>query len=196
MISAKSPRIYAFIDGNNLYLGAKSQNIKIDYRKLRLYLKNKLGVDKAFLFIGYDPERTALYSSLTRAGFHLIHKPAIIYNDHGKRTMKGNVDAELVLHCAAIEYQNYDQAVIVTSDGDFACLIKFLADRGKLKKIIATTNYYSSLFHPYTKFILRLSEFKNAIKPKVPTKKPAFAFGRNLRLVRRGDMLLLYTMCH
>lgn len=41
---------YAFIDGNNLYLGAKSQGIKVDYRKLRLYLTHKFNVAKAFYF--------------------------------------------------------------------------------------------------------------------------------------------------
>lgn len=45
---------YAFIDGNNLYLGAKNQGIKLDYRKLRLYIRNKCDVEKAFIFIGFD----------------------------------------------------------------------------------------------------------------------------------------------
>ena len=38
---------------------------------------------------------------------------------------KGNVDAELVLQ-AMIDYQDYERAVIVTSDGDFACLVRYL----------------------------------------------------------------------
>lgn len=166
MNQGKTETTYAFIDGNNLYLGAKSQNINIDYRKLRLYLKNKLSVERAFLFIGYDPARTRLYSRLTEAGFTLVHKPVVFYRENGMRTMKGNVDAELVLHAAAIEYDNYDKAVIVTSDGDFACLVHFLLKNNRLKRIITTTNYYSSLLHPYTKYITKLSEFKNAIQRK------------------------------
>lgn len=35
------PKNYAFIDGNNLYLGAKTQGIKFDYRSLRFYLRDK-----------------------------------------------------------------------------------------------------------------------------------------------------------
>lgn len=46
--------------------------------------------------------------------------------------MRGNVDTELVLYSAAIEYDNYDKAIVTTSDGDFACLFKFLTERGKL----------------------------------------------------------------
>ena len=70
---------YAFIDGNNLYLGAKNQGINVDYRKLRLYLKNKLKVERAFIFVGYDKSRKKMYAMLERSGFELIFKPAVFY---------------------------------------------------------------------------------------------------------------------
>ncbi len=163
MIEAKDKKNYAFIDGNNLYLGAKSQGIELDYRKLRLYLKNKFNVEKAIIFIGYDPDRTSLYSNLVEAGFKLVHKPTVYYYEDGKRTMKGNVDAELVLHAAAIEYRNYEKAIIVSSDGDFTCLIQFLLEKNKLLKIITPTNFYSRLFHPYTSYILTLKKIRDTI---------------------------------
>lgn len=154
---------YAFIDGNNLYLGAKSQGIKLHYGDLRLYLKNRLRADKVFLFIGYDPGNADLYKILQSYGYILIFKPTIAYTENGKKTMKGNVDAELVLHAAAIEYDNYDKAIIVTSDGDFTCLIKYLKENGKLAKIITPTRYHSSLFQPYTEHILPLSRIKGNV---------------------------------
>lgn len=46
-----------------------------------------------------------------------------MYLGDGKR--KGNVDAELVLQ-AMIEYPNYERAIIVTGDGDFGCLVRYL----------------------------------------------------------------------
>jgi len=49
---------------------------------------------------------------------------------------KGNIDAELVLYAAAIEYQQYHKAVIVSGDGDFYCLYEFLDQRNKLLRII------------------------------------------------------------
>ena len=82
------------------------------------------------------------------------------------RTMKGNVDAELVLHAAAIEYDNYNQAVIVTSDGDFACLIRYLDDNNKLKKIITPTEKFSKLLKPFVKSILPLKTIKNQVNKK------------------------------
>lgn len=156
---------YAFIDGNNLYHGAADQKIRFDYGRLRLYLRNALDVKKAFLFIGYVPENTALYSMLQSAGFTLIFKPTVAYTEDDKQTVKGNVDAELVLHAAAIEYQNYDQAVIVSSDGDFACLANFLKKNDKLLKIVTPTAMYSKLLKPYGDFILPLREIKKNIRP-------------------------------
>lgn len=75
-------------------------------------------------------------------GYILIFKPTLILQN-GK--VKGNVDAELVLH-AMIEYDKYDKAVIVTGDGDFACLIKYFIDRDKLMRLIVpNSNGYSAL---------------------------------------------------
>ncbi len=155
---------YAFIDGNNLYLGARSQGIKIDYRKLRLYLTHKFGVAKAFIFIGYDPKRSSLYTALRNAGYILIQKPTVKYYENGKRTMKGNVDAELVLHSAAIEYKNYDRAIVITSDGDFRCLFEYLREKEKLERVITPTRFYSSLFQPISKYILPLKQIESKIK--------------------------------
>lgn len=164
---------YAFIDGNNLYLGAKSQGIKLHYGDLRLYLKNRLKVDKVFLFIGYDPDNAMLYKTLQSYGYILIFKPTITYTENGKRTMKGNVDAELVLHSAAIEYDNYDKAVIITSDGDFTCLIKYLKENNKLSKII-TLHFFN-----LTLLIFCHSAVSNRMlaEKNKPPKMPAFAIG-------------------
>ena len=60
IIEQMASKNYAFIDGNNLYLGTKAQDINLDYGKLRKYLRNKFDVEKVFLFIGYDPRNTML----------------------------------------------------------------------------------------------------------------------------------------
>lgn len=94
-------------------------------------------------------------------------KPTVIFEDEkGNRTMKGNVDAELVLHASAIEYDRYDQAIIVTSDGDFACLIQYLSKNSKLRKIITPTERYSKLLKPFVADILPIKTIKNQIEKK------------------------------
>lgn len=156
---------YAFIDGNNLYHGALDQGITFDYGRLRLYLRNTLAVKRAFLFIGYVPANTELYNMLQSAGFTLVFKPTVPYVEDDKPTVKGNVDAELVLHASAIEYNNYDKAVIISSDGDFACLANYLKKNDKLLKIITPTKIYSKLLRPYGDFILPLQEIQSNILP-------------------------------
>jgi len=45
------------------------------------------------------------------------------------------VDAELVLH-SMIEYANFEKAIIITGDGDFACLIEYFVKMKKLKRLL------------------------------------------------------------
>jgi len=107
----------------------------LDYRKFRQYLEDKYNVSQAYYFIGKVQGMEQLYSNLQKYGFNLIFKPPII-DKYGN--YKGNVDAELVLQ-AMIDINNYDGAVIVTSDGDFSCLVRYLDSIGKLKRLLAAS---------------------------------------------------------
>ena len=143
---------FAFIDSQNLNLGIQSLGWKLDYKKFRIYLKEKYAVSKAYLFIGYVGSNERLYTSLQEAGFILIFKPVVL--NHDKECIKGNVDAELVLH-TMIEYKNFDKAVITTSDGDFYCLVKYLYEQNKLRIILS----------PYKKTCSKL--LKQSAKEKI-----------------------------
>jgi len=124
---------YAFIDSQNLNMGIKRIGWKMDFRKLRIYLKEKYKVEKAYLFIGYIPENQNLYRSLQEYGYILLFKPILKKKDG---SVKGNVDAELVLQ-AMIDYEEYDKAIIISSDGDFYCLVNYLYDKEKLANVIS-----------------------------------------------------------
>jgi hypothetical protein len=56
---------YAFIDSQNLNLSINDQGWKLDFKRFRIYLKDKYGVTKAFLFIGYIATNQALYTKLS-----------------------------------------------------------------------------------------------------------------------------------
>lgn len=133
MIEGGAPSNFAFIDGQNLHLGITDLGWKLDWRRFRVYLKEHYGVARAYYFIGYVPDRRALYIRLQDAGYSLVFK-AVTYRDDGK--VKGNVDAELVLQ-AMIELPHYDRAVLVTSDGDFACLVRYLYELRKLERVLS-----------------------------------------------------------
>jgi len=157
---------FAFIDSQNLNLGIRSSGWRLDYHKFRLYLKNKYNVEQAFMFIGLVGNNQKLYTELQKAGFILIFKPTVQYFENGKQTVKGNVDAELVLHAAAIQYDNYDQAVIVTGDGDFACLLDYLTDKGKLAHVLTPNHKYSKLLRPFATNIVHMSQLRRSLEYK------------------------------
>ena len=165
---------YAFIDSQNVSFSVKEQNWSLDFARFRRYLKDKYSVTKAFLFIGFLPENQALYAKLQEYGYILIFKHIVQLNS-GK--IKGNVDAELVLQ-AMIEFNNYDKAIVVSGDGDFYCLVKYLIDKNKLAKlIIPNRNRYSSLYRKLNNIYLA---FMSDLRLKVGKQKGGINAGRNL----------------
>ncbi len=156
----KPDTIYAFIDSQNLNLGVKSQGWNLDWRKFRQYLRNKYGVTKAYLFIGNKPGNEKLYESLERKGFIVILKPTIELPDG---TVKGNVDAELVLH-SMIQYPNYSKAIIVSGDGDFYCLAEYLEQNNKLLHLITPNETYSHILSRFSGFIVRVDQLRRSLE--------------------------------
>jgi len=150
---------YAFIDSQNLNLGVQSQGWELDFRRFRVFLADKYHAAKAFLCIGYVPGNEDLYTYLQKCGYLCIFKPTLEVKDGGDIKIKGNVDAELVLH-AMIEYSNYDKAIIVSGDGDFYCLVEYLAQQNKLLKIIVPNMRYSSLLRKFGRYIANIQLFR------------------------------------
>ena len=133
---------YAFIDSQNLNLSIQRLGWKLDFKRFRIYLKEKYNVNIAYLFIGYIVENQDLYNSLQKYGYVLTFKPTLKCKD-GK--VKGNCDAELVLQ-TMIDYKNYDKAIIVSGDGDFYCLVRYLSQHNKLEKVLIPNKFsYSAL---------------------------------------------------
>ncbi len=131
---------YAFIDAQNVYKGTQSKGWTLDWRKFRVYLRDKYHVDKAIIFIGFMSQYQDLYSLLQESGYVIVFKPVIQY---GSGEIKGNVDAELIVECWRRE-QEYDKAIIITGDGDFTPLVKMLKDKDAFKMVIAPNRKYSS----------------------------------------------------
>ncbi len=149
---------YAFIDSQNLNLSIRNQGWILNFRKYRQYLSRKYDISMAFIFIGYVPLNQGLYTNLQKDGYILIHKSTLTLPDG---TVKGNVDAELVLH-TMIEYKNFDKALIVTGDGDFYCLVDYLISNDKLLNLmIPDKTSFSSLYRKLMPHIV----FMNNLRP-------------------------------
>lgn len=160
---------YAFIDSQNLNLGVRAQGWRIDWTRFKSHLQSYLGVTKAFLFIGYIEEQEDMYKKLRQMGFTLVFKPTVVHGDE----VKGNVDVELVLQVMT-EWQNYNQAVVISGDGDFYSLVKYLIAQQKLAAIIIPNQRrYSKLYKDLPpKYLHFMNELRSELsyKPRSPSK--------------------------
>ncbi len=100
---------------------------KLDYRKFRSWIRQKFGVTDTRLFIGLIPAHANLYTALQNSGYKLFFKE-VIYDGDGKA--KGNCDSDLVLQASRDYFeQGVSSAVLVSSDGDYATLVKFWSEK-------------------------------------------------------------------
>jgi uncharacterized LabA/DUF88 family protein len=168
------PIVYAFIDSQNLNVGTQKFGWKMNWARFRKFLEEEYGVTKAFMFIGYIPENESLYEQMHEAGYMVVLKPTFDMtrprpelNKDGdekeeERHIKGNVDAELVLW-AMKEMSNYQQAIIVSGDGDFFSLVEYLESKGRLKHLLTPSGHYSQLYNKYDEYIVRLDRYRKVL---------------------------------
>jgi uncharacterized LabA/DUF88 family protein len=139
----------------------------LDYRRFRKYLQEKHNVEKAFIVMGFIATNGDLYTALQNYGFILIFKPTLKYKDG---TIKGNCDADLVLN-TMIRLKEFDRAVIVSGDGDYFCLLKYLQDEGKLETVLVPDEKsYSALLKPFAAgFLSSISSLRKKLEFKKST---------------------------
>lgn len=134
------------------------------------------------MFIGYMPEYENLYEQMHNAGYMVVLKPTFdmtrprqeekqAKGDSGntkaddkeqEKHIKGNIDADLVLW-AMKEIKNYDQAILVSGDGDFYSLVEYLHEQNKLSKILTPGGHYSNLYNRFENYIVRLDHHQRAL---------------------------------
>lgn len=123
---------YAFIDASNIIYGAREEGWLIDQKKLFQYLKIRFSVSKTFFYYGKDSKsakKESFLRKLTSFGYILRVKEIKRY---GKKT-KANCDVDLTMDML-LKIKEYQRAIVLTGDGDFAPLFSYLI--GQRKKII------------------------------------------------------------
>ena len=77
----KKEKNFAYIDGANLYNGSSSLDWKLDYRRFRIWLKDKYSVERAYIFIGLvgkNKEKTPIETKLYQGSFRGLCRFIII----------------------------------------------------------------------------------------------------------------------
>lgn len=136
----------AYIDNQNLFMA--THNAKepwdIDMRRLRIYLSEKYNVDKAYLFMGvYQEKQSELYTLFQNLGYILIFR---VHENTQKTIKKGNVDTDLVFQCMkdVASDANLDKVILVSGDGDYYKMVKYLNSESKLEKVLLPSHKNAS----------------------------------------------------
>jgi|SRR5579885_671755 len=128
-------KTYAFIDASNIIYGARTEGWFIDQKKLFDYLKRKFETSKVFFYFGKDDnnkKQGKFLKKLEKFGYTLRVKQIKRY---GKR-QKANCDVDLTLDMLVL-MKEYDQAIVLTGDGDFLPLFEYLRKQKKKITILA-----------------------------------------------------------
>jgi uncharacterized LabA/DUF88 family protein len=171
----------AYIDGQNLYMGATKSGPKwyIDLARFRIYLRDKYKVNKAYYYLGYvnDGEiYQSLYESIQSAGFLLV------FREHNSAMMgakKGNVDSDIIFDAMKRLYKKeaFDKIVLVSGDGDYKSLVTFLINEKRFSKLLFPNKKYASSLYKQ----LEPSYFdyldSPGIKNKIESKKRRSSLG-------------------
>ena len=161
---------FAFIDAANLHKASMDLGWSLDYKRLRIWLRERHAITTAYLFIGLVPKYKGLYTRLQEFGFTLVFKETTC-DEHGK--VKGNCDADLVLATARGVYENhFDRAMLVSSDGDYASLVVFLQEKNKLKLVLSPGNKCSILLRRTNAPVTYLRDLKTLVERSKKEKAP------------------------
>ena len=149
-------RSYIFVDASNIHYYLKDEGWKIDWVKFRNYYDNIYlnpcfyyyeGIVSKGCYFDYNPgdslqdfndakkRKKGFFKFLRQCNYRVRHKPVsrIYDNTKGEFKHKCNFDVELAID-AIDNIDNYDVFSLVSGDGDFEKLIKYL--KGKRKKTV------------------------------------------------------------
>ena len=139
----------AYIDGQNLYMATRGAKDpwQVDVYRLRTYLKEKYEVKLAYYFLGCAEDKNQkLYDMIKNAGFELI------FREHSEKAIsskKGNVDTDIVFSMMKDfhECPEIDKFYLVSGDGDYFRMIKYLKEQGKLGKMLFPAQHRESALY-------------------------------------------------
>ena len=87
--------------------------------------------DATLILINRHLQRVKFYLKLEQFGYNLFLKPVKMYDqEDGMTRRKANCDANMTFHLMK-EKDNFDRVVILSGDGDFLPVLKYLRKLGK-----------------------------------------------------------------
>ena len=137
-------RVGVFIDGSNMLWGSRASGIRIDWEKMRTYLKNRFNVVVLNFYAGEDnsPKPEHLQRSLNQKKFHrkleklgysLIRKPL---KHMASGAIKCDMDIEITMDIRTYE-NDIDCIILLSGDSDYLPVVDYYWKTGKHIRIFA-----------------------------------------------------------
>jgi len=140
-------------DANRIFYfgGVEIHNFKYNYQKDRTVPINKLEShlldivknkskelnEAELLLIGRHLQRVRFYLKLSQFGYRLFLKPVKMYEqEDGTTKRKANCDVDMAFHLMK-EKDSFEKAVVLSGDGDFLPVLKYLKEIKKEVIILA-----------------------------------------------------------
>lgn len=118
-------------------------NHSVPLKRLERYLtdiivqKGNRFNEAELLLISRHLQRARFYLKLEQFGYELYLKPVkIYYQDDGVTRKKANCDVEMAFYLMK-EKDNFERAIILSGDGDFLPVLKYLREIGKQVVILS-----------------------------------------------------------
>lgn len=131
---------YAFIDASNIIYGTRDEGWKVDFRKLFRYLKERYKCKKVYYFAGEESgnlKQQKFYHKLRQFGYILrLRKVKLYKQSDGSIVRKANCDVDLTFY-ALTEIKDYKRMILLSGDGDFEILLRYLFANKKQIIIVA-----------------------------------------------------------
>jgi len=143
MIKHKDQRVGVFVDVQNMYHSAKNLfNAKVDFGEVlkTAVAGRKLIRASAYVIKSRSKEEQAFFEALDKQGFEVHMKDLQVFFGGAK---KGDWDVGLAVDAIKMA-SSIDVIILVTGDGDFVPLVKYLQYHGKQVEVIAFSETASS----------------------------------------------------
>lgn len=148
-----------FIDSSNIYFSYKTLKWKIDFQKLLNYFKSNTDLFRIAFYGAINPENKKerkFHDFLEIIGYVVRHKEIKFIKDEKDAVYgghhKGNIDVDLTID--AVHFRDdYDSFILLSGDGDFESLIKYLKAFRKRCIVMSTKGHISIELLRQAKFI-------------------------------------------
>lgn len=139
-----SPRTFIAVDMANLahMLGSvRDKGLDMDYAKLLAWLSQDRTLVMARVYSGLDPDIPSVGGFLRRLqalGYEVLQIQGKTYRDGSVK--QPNADSFIITDLL-LAADTYDEATLVSGDGDFAYMVKGLLELGKKVRVVSTRSH-------------------------------------------------------